>query len=514
MQIRDRYLQFRSIVGMNVLVNIAGKPISIVISVLLVPLYIKFLGPESYGIIGLYTSTCMMFSLLDCGMGLTLNRSLAQLAPSADAKDLARSLEILYWVIGLAAGLALFALAPFIAHKWVKPEQLSAETIERVLRIGALVFVFQWPISLYSNGLNGLQRQVRLMAIGTVTGVLRGLITVGVLWHVSPSLDAFFFCQLAVTVAQVLWLRASLWAGITETADPPHFDFKRLKAVWRFASSTFVLSLLSMVLSQLDKFLLSRLIDLKSFGYYVLASTAATSALSLGNSVYTAVFPRLCQLSEPDNRKKLSLLYHKSCQLTATLVLPVAMLLCFFGRELLTLWTRNPELAKNAGPLLSLISVGMAINTVMGLPLGLQLAHGWVRLSIYKNLVAIAVFVPLMIGLARSFGVMGAAATWCGLNISYFLFEIPIMHRRILKGEAVDWYIHDFGYPLVASVLVMTVAWLLIPSQSSQLMWAGSLAFSLVAGVAVALMATTQTRQIIIHHWVALASRKLWSRIP
>ncbi len=43
-------------------------------SLAFIPLYIKFLGIEAYGIIGFFTTLQAMFTLLDLGLGYTLNR--------------------------------------------------------------------------------------------------------------------------------------------------------------------------------------------------------------------------------------------------------------------------------------------------------------------------------------------------------------------------------------------------------------------------------------------------------
>ena len=45
-----------------------------------VPLYIRFMGMEGYGLIGVFTTMLAIFALLDLGLGLTVNRELARLS--------------------------------------------------------------------------------------------------------------------------------------------------------------------------------------------------------------------------------------------------------------------------------------------------------------------------------------------------------------------------------------------------------------------------------------------------
>jgi O-antigen/teichoic acid export membrane protein len=97
---------------------------------------------------------------------------------------------------------------------------------------------------------------------------------------------------------------------------------------------------------------------------------------------------------------------------------------------------------------------GTAINGLMNFPYALQLAFGWTKLSVYKNVIAVMVVVPLIVVMTARFGAMGAACVWLGLNVGYFCLEIPIMHRRLLRAEQWRWYGQDVFVPLSVCVLV------------------------------------------------------------
>ena len=79
------------------------------------------------------------------------------------------------WTIGGACGALVALLAPLIAHHWVKPAALSADTVQTVILIMGLVIAVQWPQSLYSGGLIGLQHQVSLNVINAVIGTIRSV---------------------------------------------------------------------------------------------------------------------------------------------------------------------------------------------------------------------------------------------------------------------------------------------------------------------------------------------------
>jgi hypothetical protein len=98
----------------------------------------------------------------------------------------------------------------------------------------------------------------------------------------------------------------------------------------------------------------------------------------------------------------------------------------------------------------------------------LQLAHGWTRFSIYKNLIASILLVPLLLVLVDWYQGVGAAVVWLILNLGYLMIEVPIMHKRLLKNEMQSWYVHDIIKPLFLISVVVFYFNMAMPDQASQ----------------------------------------------
>jgi len=142
----------------NITANYAGKIWLAVMSLAFVPIYIRFLGMEAYGLIGIYLSLQSLFALLDLGLSTTLNRELARLstepglAHAQEMRDLVQTLQIIYWGMAFLIGLIVIFLAPLIAHHWVKAQHLSPAIINQTIIIMGLSIALQWPYSLYYDG--------------------------------------------------------------------------------------------------------------------------------------------------------------------------------------------------------------------------------------------------------------------------------------------------------------------------------------------------------------------------
>src|SRR5207237_763494 len=108
------------------------------------------------------------------------------------APSLVRTMEIPYWGIGLALGIGIAAIAPFIAHGM--RTALPIRTVEQSLLVMALAVALQWPMTFYAGGIMGLQRQVLWNVINAAGATIRAL---GAIIVVSffPSTVAFFVWQ-------------------------------------------------------------------------------------------------------------------------------------------------------------------------------------------------------------------------------------------------------------------------------------------------------------------------------
>src|ERR1051326_3793678 len=202
----------------NITANLAGTGWQALMGLIFVPLYIKFLGMESYGLIGLFAAIQGILGLLDIGLGNTLTREMARLSVLPDkeqeTRNLVRTLETLYWAIAAFAGVVVAALSPVIAHYWIKAAQLPPKTIEHSLFIMGLITIFQMPTGFYSGGLMGLQKQVLLNVVNICMGTLRGAGAVLILWLASPTIQAFLLWQIAVSIVNALLFALFLWRSL------------------------------------------------------------------------------------------------------------------------------------------------------------------------------------------------------------------------------------------------------------------------------------------------------------
>jgi O-antigen/teichoic acid export membrane protein len=470
-----------------------------------IPAYIKFMGIEAYGLLGFYLVLQAMLQVLDLGLSPTMTREMARYSvqpeKADEGRDLVRTLEIVYWFIGLLMGATILTASPWIAVHWIKATVIPVRNImEAVMLMGVLAF-FQWPVSFYQGGLTGLRQQVLLNLFKISASTANNVGGILILWLVSPTIQAFLVWQIGVNALHVTALAFLLWKKLPPSNRDARFDLVVARNVRRFAAGMTGIAVISLVLTQADKLLVSKLFSLKTFGYYALAWSVASGPLIVAGCVFNVIFPRMSALVSAGDKNLISDFYHRGSQLMAVFILPVAAVVTLFSFQMLRLWTGNTETAANVAPVLSMLMVGSAINAVLYLPYILQLAFGWTKLPFVAGLVSISVLVPLMFPMTRHFGLVGAASIWAILNVLNMLIAVPIMHRRLLQHETWKYY-RDIGLPLMGTIVTVVIGRSVFTRFESRLATMAVISGLWLASLLVAVLAAPQIRDRIRRYFI------------
>jgi O-antigen/teichoic acid export membrane protein len=459
MSLREK-IKSVSALKLNLFANFVGNGWAAAVQLICIPLYIKFMGVEAYGLIGFYVLVQSMVQILDLGLSPTINREMARYSVqpenASEAHDLVRTLETGYWLIGVVIGAAILAASAWIATHWIKSNQIPTRDITRAVMLMGILSVFQWPISFYQGGLMGLGRQVLYNSVAISFSTISNVGAVLILWLASPTVSAFFLWLTATNALKVACLAICLRKTMPRAQRPPRFDLVRIQNIGGFAAGMSGVAVCSLILSQSDKLILSKLLNLKVFGYYCLAGTLGTGLSMIVTAVFNTIFPRFSALAAAGNEEGLRHAYHRWTQLTALLILPVAAVLALSATQILQLWTRNPDVARHAGPIAALLVIGSALNGLTTIPYALQLAYGWVSITLRLAVSMVIITVPALWFLASSYGVLGAAAVWAGMNAVNMLLNVPLTHRRLLRGAAWQWWV-DVSLPLVPVLVIALV---------------------------------------------------------
>ena len=457
----------------NVLANYLGQGWAAIMSLAFVPLYIKYLGIEAYGLIGIFVVLQAWLSLLDMGMKPALMREMARFTGGGldvqSVWNLLRSVEIIALGMAVLIGIGIWMASDWLATSWVQPDQMPIDIVVKAFSLMGLVIALRFIENIYTNSVAGLQRQVLQNAVTSIMATLRGLGAVAILAWVSPTIEAFFVWQGLVSLLAVLVLIGAVYYILPSPPNAARFSVSALRNIWRFAAGMLSITLLVLLLTQVDKILLSRLLTLEAFGYYALAAAVASGLYVMTSPIEAAFYPRLTELVTRRDEVILKEAYHLGTQMVTVLMGSATLILIVFADRILRLWTADPALTEQVAPIMMVLALGSFLNGLMWMPYQLQLAHGWTSLTIRINTVAVVLLIPAILWLVPIYGAIAAAWAWVALNAGYLVFGVYFMHRRLLTTEKWHWYRQDIMIPLIAAIAATLLCRWVMPADLGRL---------------------------------------------
>ena len=490
----------------DIVANYLGNAWVAIVQIAFVPLYIRYLGIEAFGLIGIFASLQVLMSFLDVGMTPTLTREMtrfkAGLLPIGEARALLRTVQLIFTGVAVIIFICICSGSRWLAADWLKAEALPVATVSGAIGLMGASIALRWLSGIYRGVITGLQHLVWLNSMTAAFATLRGIGVLLVLALISPSVDAFFLYQACVSLIELMVLSRKSWSLIA-SHESAAFSADALRRIWRFSTSVSMIALLGLVLMQSDKILLSKLLPLREFGYYALASSVAGSLGLLILPISGVAYPRLTELVARENPAALADAYHRFAQLLTLILAPSALVLALFSDRILMLWIQDAVTVGATAHLVSLLAVGVMLNGFMNTPNNLQLAYGNTTFMIALYSVVVLVFVPALFVGVSAFGAVAAGYAWIAVNAGCILLAVPLMHRRLLPREQARWFRQDVGLPATAAFVAAYAVFLLAPAPSIEENWANFTVVALASllAFAAAAFACPLGRETVARGW-------------
>ena len=447
----------------NVVANYTSQIYSTLVSILFFPLYLKYLGAESYGLIGFFAMLLVWFALLDFGLSPLISRETTRYKSGAlkqsEYYSLLKSLAFVFFIIGLIGYLSIYFLSAFISRDWFELELLSTEVVSNSIQIMGGVVVFRWLSGFLRGILIGNEKFVSLALINITFNSLRFIGVFGSFWLFDFKIEVFFFHQLVVGFLELICLalcNRKLIPNKPKNATFLKVDFRPLKLRLGFSLSVAFTSSVWVFVTQTDKLILSGMLELSEYGYFSLAVMVANAIIILNSPITAAILPRLTSHHAKGLNAELTKLYAQTTKVTALISGTAALTLAVFPDEILFVWTGDQEVVKNTSDIMSIYAVGNFFLIFSSFASLLQTAIGNLKLHLIGSGLLLTIGVPSILISAVYFGAVGAAWAWLLVNFFYLTGYVTFTHYRLLKKIAYSWIFRVIVYSVVPILVLVT----------------------------------------------------------
>lgn len=422
----------------NVTANVLGGSWTALLSLLIIPVQVRVLGVEAYGLVAFMASVQILASIFDLGLSPTITREVARDGTQGLvwSRQLIRSLSAVYWPIGFAIGAALFVSADWTAAHWLHLGRIPVSTGATAIKLAAVALALRWPVSFCSGAIAGRQRFDVLNALkaGVATVTLLGGILIILIARDLLVYMAWMAVAAAAEVTGYMILTRRVVPGL---ALRPALS-ARVWTIWRYATGMNAINILAMVFTQSDRVVISRLLSIQILGYYALAYNILYGLSLIQNFVTSALFPAFVSSHAEAHDDLFRDRYQKASQMLLYAYNAPIWLLVFFGGDVLTLLTSS-SIAGQAFPILWVLALGFLLNAAVALGYTACIATGNTGLPIRVYLPAAIGYVPMLVLLTLSWGAVGAATAWLLLNVYSLIALLPSVHKNIVKVSTRAW---------------------------------------------------------------------------
>jgi O-antigen/teichoic acid export membrane protein len=440
--------------------NLLGAAVPAALAVLTVPLVVRYLGQEDYGLLMLVTSIMGYFALIDINITAASTKFVAQHRAQGAHRQVNQTASfglLIYLVIGLIGGAALWIFAKPLATEVFKVSPARQADAVRALQWGALGFLIG-QVQIYLQSLPGaLGRYDLAGSVEASFGVLVPLLTV-VLLMLGGGLVELIWLRVALSSVQALGVLAWLIRRMKLRWARPDGDTRRV--MLSFSAFAFLSRFAALTYSHCDKLIIGAVVGAGPLTLFAVPTMLVNRIMALLFRLAAVMFPHASQLAAQDRMAELQTAYFTAARYLCFLNGATALLLAVLAPAILTVWM-GPQFATTSATILTLMALAQWLDSLTHVPSLVNDGLGHPKVS---GLFAVA---RALLGLALiATGVMQAGiagAAWAHLAAALVMGAafIGYVHGRSLPFSLRKWLLHAALKPTTALLPGVALGWLL-----------------------------------------------------
>jgi len=450
--------------------NYGSKLWSMISVFIFIPLYIKFLGTENYGLIGFYALLLGIISFADSGMSSAIIKEFSQDSDSNYKYSVLKNLEKIYIFVCSIICIAIFFSSSFIADRWISANGISKNDLIYYVRLIGLGVTTQLTSSLYFGALFALNRQVGANLLQFFWSFSRSALVLLLFLIFSKSIEIYFIWQIVCNVGYILILRSFIikQLSIANAGLALKKEFNKLpRHMVQYIGGMIFIAIISAINIQADKLVTSSMFDLATFGFYNIASSLAQIPVIFATPLIAFAFPLFSKFSsgnEDDAKIKSLEVFNKVFYLINIIGLVLTSGIFFYSKEILTLWTGNSVPSSVFNEIVvdvQLLIIG-SFFLALQLPLYyLLLSKGKTKYTIYQGGVQLLIGIPLLYYCSNKYGLIGIPIPWLLINFAAFVYLFIIVNKGFLNFATSNFYKEIMFFPAIICVFINLVFYML-----------------------------------------------------
>ena len=436
------------------------------LGVIVLPILVRGLGPERYGLLALSLALIGFAAIADLGVGRAVSKYLAEdfetNEVSRTQQHISSALTICVVMGTVATGILALAVPFLVDHVLRIPSPLAREA--RVVLWTTSFGLLPVLLRISFDGVLAGHHRITELSIGNVSA---NTLKAGL--SVAAVLTGRSIIGVVVANVCVSYLHAfGLWLYTRQ-----HFAGRiRMRLGWnrRIARELVRLGLLSsassflagILLLYFDRFVIAVFLPLAALGYYSAAFDITSKQCYISNPIGQAFFPVFSGKSKADPGQFDQYYFHAN-KMQAVGLTGLAAMLIVLAQPLLTYWI-SPDIAVHSTAVMAILALGMLLSCYANLPYTAILV-GSDRPQVCPAIfgTAFLVHVVFSLVLVKTAGAVGVAiALALAFATAFLMSSYWVSHNLLHRSSLYFYFKHCFSGAWIVAAVVGTAFWFLV----------------------------------------------------
>jgi O-antigen/teichoic acid export membrane protein len=417
---------------------LAARGVAVATSLVLVPLTVRYLGGERYGVWATLSSVLAWLQIADLGIGAGMTNQVTRALGISRPEDARRVVATAFWLlVGIAVLLVLAASLAWPWLSWVaifKVQPGLEHEVEWAAAVALLAFAFSFPLSIIDR-LYAAQQQG---AIAGAWGLASSFFTLASVYLATrfegglPALVcAFSGSRLLVQALSATWLfgvrSKQLRPSITRV------NAASLRPMLAQGIGFFFIQATSQVFQNTDTIIITQILGPQAVTPYAVAWRLFSVPGLLIALVFPFLWPAYADARSRGDQRWVRRTFAYSILLGGGSSLLVATILGFAGKSLINWWAGPSAMPSSA--LLFWMAAWSVLSTVMSAVSCLLNACGRVKGQMLYGVATAATNLGLSIYLGKAWGISGVIAATVLAYCVFAVIPASLEARALLRRE-------------------------------------------------------------------------------
>lgn len=414
-------------IKLTIFSSFMARGLSVLISLISVPLTLNYLGAERYGLWLTINSIVGLFAFADLGIGNGLLNVISDAFGKKDAAKARKYTASAFAILTLVAvGLAVLFLAAYPFVPWASllnvQSTIAAEEVGPSILIFALCFLIGIPIGIVGKVQAGYQEGY-IVHFWSVIGKLMTLATLLLAIRVEGGLPLLVLALVGTPLISSIFNTIHFFK-FRQPELLPSFSEVNIaygKQLLHTGLLFFILQSVGVVAYSSDSIILTRILGPDAVAQFGVTSQIFGLTAILLNIVLAPLWPAYAEAMAIGDKQWVKRIFLRSLGVSMAIAIPMSSILLFFGYDLLRLWIGTEIVPPMS--LMVALAIWHSMTGINGNLATLLNGSGIIRFQIVCSVLMGIANVLLSIYLVRVWGVSGVV--WGSIIAQTVFIIIP-----------------------------------------------------------------------------------------